>query len=184
MKKILILLLILLIGTGVFALNKPRWLTLPIHVYVPQNAGSYSMLMNKAFRDWQSRTKGLVQFRYVHRQSEAHIYVKFVDRVYNCGSEFAVGCTRYENINAKGYFTQNYIEVGTNEFTVDNKGKITSTNKKYSSDSIYDILLHEIGHAVGLGHSYDKKSIMYPSMLSTPQSITKEDLKILEDKYR
>jgi len=34
--------------------------------------------------------------------------------------------------------------------------------KPYSSESIKNILIHELGHTVGLGHAVSKSNIMYP----------------------
>ena len=82
MKRVLILVLCFTVLVGLsaaFAYSFPRWKTMPLHVYVPQNQGVYTKLMYQAFNAWQTKSNGLVRFKYISRPSDADIFVEFVE---------------------------------------------------------------------------------------------------------
>ena len=160
-----------------FASNVPRWQNMPVKVYIP-SGNKYSELMTKAFNEWQTVSGGIVKFKYVDKQENSDIYVKFTG---NLGMQrdgtHALGLTHYHTRN--GYFTQNYIEIDTTKYFGD------KSNKRGESIRIYQVMLHEIGHAVGLPHSDDINSLMYYMYdKKEHQTITDSDLKELKKKYR
>ena len=183
MKKILILFFAILIFTGsAFALKHPRWAAMPVRVYIPQY-GEYSKMMVSAFNAWQSTTNGLVRFKYVPKKTEADIVVNFYDKV-ECSSESAVGCTRYGNIHG-GFFTQNYVDIGMYELIYNSDGTVYGTKPAMRPKrNLYGVMIHEIGHAIGLAHSGNKSSIMYPIDRNETQYITKSDVAEITEIYR
>ena len=78
-KRFIVLILILTITLPVFSAEKPRWVAQPVYVYIPDNYGNYSRLMQQAFMEWEEKSDSLVRFKYTTRPSEADISVQFVD---------------------------------------------------------------------------------------------------------
>lgn len=172
-KRFVFLILILTITLPVFSAEKPRWVAQPVYVYIPDNYGNYSRLMQQAFMEWEEKSDELIRFKFVNRPSNANIHVKFVDHVQNCGSELAVGCSRMSLRGGQYYHNQLDIAM---------KSKYKS-NTYRPIKNIYGVMLHEIGHAIGLDHSNNPNSIMYPYDLPTLQHLTRDDMMLLYRKY-
>lgn len=182
MKKFLIILLLFLSSTIVLAAESPRWVSQPISVYIPQY-GNFTPLMKKAFASWQHYSKNLVRFQYVNNPNNAQIQVEFVDFVTNCSSNnHTVGCTQLA-IRGKNFY-RSLITIGTKEYAkVYSNGLYKSKLQYRQKKNIYGVMLHEVGHALGLEHSKNDKSIMFPYDLPTLQYLTKDDLNLLYKKY-
>lgn len=165
----------------VSAAETPRWISQPIKVYLPDYP-YFSRLMKQAFTEWETQSDSLVRFKYVTRLTEADITVQFVDFVTNCSSNHAVGCTHMAN-RGQNYY-KSLITIATKESEVVlNNGIFQQIDKQRPINNIYGVMLHEIGHAIGLDHSYNSKSIMYSIDLPTLQHLTQEDLELLYNKY-
>ncbi len=182
MKKILLSIFILLILTlNVFCAERPRWVGLPIYVYIPEY-GKMSRLMQQAFEQWERQSKGVVRFKFVDSPSNANIEVEFVDFVANCNDIHAVGCT--EMMTRGGQYYKAYVTIGTKEYIrkYENKQYIRKLVER-QKENIYGVMLHEAGHAIGLEHSANVKSIMFPQDLDSMQYLTDDDLQLLYNKY-
>jgi len=183
MKKIIILLFIFLFSNYVLAFDSPRWVAQPIYVYIPEYM-HYTGLMRQAFVAWDEASDSLVRFQFVSSPSSANIEVQFVDYVTNCNSSRAVGCT-HTFLRGKNFYKA-LITIGTkNKQTFVDSGsyKVVQKDVFRKKENIYGVMLHEIGHALGLGHSEDDNSVMYSYDLQTLQYLTKEDLRLLYKKY-
>ena len=108
MRKYLVFVLLLITSLACFALEKPRWVGLPIYVYIPEN-GQMSKLMKQAFESWEKSSKSLVRFKFVNNPNTANIEVEFVDFVANCNDAGAVGCT--EMMTSVGQYHKAYVKI-------------------------------------------------------------------------
>ena len=87
MKKIFSILVLVLITTiCCFALEKPRWVGQPIYVYIPQNHGNMTKLMQQAFLSWQTTSKGLVKFKFTPSKSNSNIDLGLKFIIFNFSS--------------------------------------------------------------------------------------------------
>ena len=154
MKKILFLLfsIIILSAGSVFAYINPRWGYFPLNVYIEPH--SKKALVEKAFSTWQSES-GIAKFRYVTSEKYyPNIVVKFADKNPNQkGSNFENAVGLAYSYTPLGFYAKATITI---YLTSPGGGTPLSDNQ------IYGIALHEIGHAMGLGHSPINTDIMSP----------------------
>lgn len=191
MKKILVLLCVFILTiTSALALSKPRWDVRPIKVYIP--GGSYnSQLMKKAFLQWQTSTYSAVWFTFLgdNKKDDADITVYFVEKDTKCGNLSAIGCT-HSRTNQDGFYTHVDLYIASKAVyqLVGDDGTIATKTSLISAPQLYRVMLHEIGHAVGIHqHSNDAKSIMYKYSLTDveiPQKLTNDDLNFVYKVYR
>lgn len=190
MKKIFCVLVLMLVTTlTCFALKTPRWNKRPIKVYIPGNTVQ-SRKMKAAFQEWQTKTSSAVWFTFLgeNRKNEADIRVYFTDMVH-CNKQNAVGCT-HSYKDKDGFYKKSDIEIGKRyqiELEGDNGVKVKKTYT-VSDGAVYGIMLHEIGHALGIEeHSRDVKSVMFQTTMynqGIAQKLTQDDLRLLYKIYR
>ena len=145
-----------------------------IKTYIPPNH-KYTAKMKRACHEWSVLTKNGIVFKYVSNIDDAQIKVYFVKKIpENMNADTAIGITQ------PMYYKNNGKLAGAKVWIAD----YTSDKRKLSDDEVYTTMLHELGHAIGLDHTQNKKSIMYPNVRYVKTSeITSEELSILSKKY-
>lgn len=143
-----------------------------IKVYITYDEGKM-FLFKRAFKAWDDALGSNLNFVYVDNKDEADISIAYVKRLNGA----AIGLTRplYVKIQGKTYLSNATIKIARQKPT----GAIQSDSE------LYHVILHEIGHAIGiLGHSNSIYDVMYPTNLSVKnQTLSTKDIDTVKKMY-
>lgn len=137
-----------------------------IRVYVEPHPTSF--IADEAMSAWTKATAGKIKFKKVTKPEDVQIYVRFVKNIGKATNSNAIGLTHH--LYANGHSLE-VIEISEK----------APNGRLYSRDARLRVMIHEFGHAIGLEHSTDPKSVMYPT--KGTKIISQDDVRTLKYVY-
>ena len=192
MKKLvhITLLFITFASTTGFYLNTKRgnpvkWNQKIIHVYFCHNMKKMNKIkMLRPFARWQVRLKNKIKF--IPHLKDMPLFVKGISV---CFDPFWNQKTEYDTYALTKITWGSWSGTISKAKIVFNQNFYRWTRKKKNNKKLVNfegILLHEIGHALGLLHSSNKKTVMHarPKRLKTRTTLHKHDIIKIRKLYK
>jgi predicted Zn-dependent protease len=144
---------------------------------VADDAEAYRQAVIAGFNAWQAHAPDLVRLEFVAEATEAHLAPTWVDHF-----EKAIGGHCYYDV-AVGDDGRSSMRVTTFELALRTGTLSSPPHTPYSLPQITRTATHEMGHALGLGHSRRRGDIMFPDFSKEGWSISARDLRTLHRLY-
>lgn len=127
----------------------------PLKVFVKNVNSVYFKQIFRSYVDyamsvWEAADPR-IKFEYSKNSSEADITIEFEDNLITKYDDNFLGITDYKLEDDKK-IDKSYIEVGLLKFN----------DERVSDGEVKATIIHEFGHALGLGHSGNETDIMFP----------------------
>ncbi|HEY7750876.1 MAG TPA: matrixin family metalloprotease [Ignavibacteriaceae bacterium] len=131
----------------------------PLKVYVKESSSeyyksSYKEYVEYAFDVW-NKADNRIKYTFTNNSRDADIELIFIEDLGKKYEENYLGLTEYD-VDRRNEIDHSKIQISLIKFGKD----------KISDGEIKATIIHEIGHAFGLGHSENESDIMYPYISS------------------
>ncbi|MBD3180767.1 tetratricopeptide repeat protein [Candidatus Poribacteria bacterium] len=151
-----------------------RFSRLPIKVYIQGSNihGNYMDDIKYALKEWQNESGGTVKFHRVYSPEGADISISWVNKLEPWDNDHPLGVAELQRTKDEEFYVE--IRLVTRN--------ILNRNQPLDHKQMRTVILHEIGHAIGLwGHSEKKSDVMYYS--ADAVNPTSRDIKTLKRLY-
>lgn len=129
-------------------------------------------------RSWQERVPDLIRLHFVSDSSPAQIAPGWIDHF---GTDIGGQCYYAVEERGGGYI---HMRITTFDLAVRKSPQAKSfPNTHYSVEELKRTAAHEMGHALGLGHSRRRSDIMFPDFTDESWSISARDIRTLRQLY-
>jgi predicted Zn-dependent protease len=127
----------------------------PLNIYIKESSSQYYKSTYKDYikyaMDVWRKADDRIQYRFVNSADDADVALIFVENLGDKYEESYLGLTDYET------YESNEIKFSKIQISL-----IKNGDEKISAGEIKATIIHELGHAFGLGHSKNDKDLMYP----------------------
>ena len=165
-------------GTGSSVLEAAKWDSQVITWNLAGNMGTqYDTEVEQAFSTWAAASG--ITFEEVSNSSQANIQIGLGDL--NTATSGVVGYTTFQANNAQMSNANIELEDPNQDALVSGaNGQLTYSG---TDATLEQVLLHEIGHALGLADNSDQDSIMYYELTSSNQTLNSTDIVGIQSLY-
>jgi predicted Zn-dependent protease len=143
--------------TGRSLWNGKHWTPddFPLTIFVKSSPSDYYKTLFRNYVDYAlsvwEQADSRIQFKYVANTRDADIVIMFEESLVVKYDDNYLGITDYR-LRADKKIQKSFIEIGLLKFN----------NEPVSDGEIKATIIHELGHALGLGHSDNETDIMFP----------------------
>ena len=168
MKKIMLFIFLLFSFLFVTPTIADAVFTNPTSIRVYVESHPSSSIATEAMNAWTGATNGKIKFKKASKPEDVQIYVRFVKNIGQSTGTNTIGLTHHMYANGRQL---ELIEISEK----------SPNGRLFSRDARLRVLIHEFGHALGLEHNGNSKSVMYPTKGS--KTITSDDVRTLQYLY-